>query len=389
MLQLYQEKCQDLQIQPVKEWCYRRIFVTDFNLSFHRPHTDTCKKCDAFNVKIEAMEDDREKATLQAQWELHQRKAEKAQDQLKIDSALNDSEVDTFTFDLQKTMPTPALTTSVAYYKRQLWTYNLGVHSCTSDDVFMYMWLEGQAGRGSQEIGSCLLKYFNTKVEENKKIFHAYSDSCGGQNRNINIALLWSYGVTKLGIKEINHKFMVSGHSYLPNDRDFGKVENAKKRHENVYTPNQWVNIVAEANKKKTFKVIPMASEDFIGFNDYKKNLVIRKKDTAGRKVEWLKIQWIRLVNESPTLSYFKYNLTDLSAWNTLDLAKRQMRGRCVRSVTVLNRLHEETVFINPLKSKDIKDLLDFVPPIYHDFYHSLRSSDDQENEEMLPEVDE
>ena len=132
-----------------------------------------------------------------------------------------------------------------------------------------------------------------------------------------------------------------------------------------------------------------MASEDFIGFNDYKKNLVIRKKDTAGRKVEWLKIQWIRLVSESPTLIYFKYNLTDLSAWNILDLAKRQMRGRCVRSVAVLNCLHEETVFINPLKLKDIKDLLDFVPPIYHDFYHSLRSSDDQENEEMLPEVDE
>ena len=254
MFQLYPEKCQDLQIQPVKEWCYRRIFVTDFNLSFHRPHTDTCKKCDAFNVKIEAMEDDREKATLQAQWELHQRKAEKAQDQLKIDIALNASEVDTFTFDLQKTMPTPALTTSVAYYKKQLWTYNLGVHSCTSDDVFMYIWHEGQAGRGSQEIGSCLLKYLNTKVEESKKIFHAYSNSCGGQNRNINIALLWSYGVTKLGIKEINHKFMVSGHSYLPNDRDFRKVENAKKRHENVYTPNQWMNIVAEANKKKNFQ---------------------------------------------------------------------------------------------------------------------------------------
>ena len=120
-----------------------------------------------------------------------------------------------------------------------------------------------------------------------------------------------------------------------------------------------------------------------------KKNLVTRKKDTAGRKVEWLKIQLIRLVSESPTLIYFKYNLTDLSAWNILDLAKRQMRGRCVRSVAVLNRLHEETVFINPLKLKDIKDLLDFVPPISHDFYHSLRSSDDQENEEMLPEVDE
>ena len=28
----------------------------------------------------------------------------------------------------------------------------------------------------------------------------------------------------------IDHKFMVSGHSYLPNDRDFGSIENARKK---------------------------------------------------------------------------------------------------------------------------------------------------------------
>ena len=323
MFKLYKEECEKKSINPVKEWCYRRVFVTDFHLSFHRPHSDTCKRCDAFKVKIEAIQSDDNKKVLKDQWELHKRKAENAQNHLKIDSQLQGSEIDTFTFDLQKTMPTPSLTTSVAYYKRQLWTYNLGVHSCSANDVFMYMWHEGQASRGSQEIGSCLMKYLKQKVAENKKVFFAYSDACGGQNRNINIALFWSYAVTKLGVNEINHKFMVSGHSYLPNDRDFGKVENAKKRHENVYTPQQWMKIVEEANRKKAFNVVPMKTEDFVGVSDYKKQIVIRKKDTAGNKVEWLKIQWIKLIQGSPNLIYYKYNLNDCAAWNRFGLNKR------------------------------------------------------------------
>ena len=52
-------------------------------------------------------------------------------------------------------------------------------------------------------------------------MFNAYSDSSGGQNRNINIVLLWSYAVARFGIQEVNHKFMASGYSFLPNDRDF------------------------------------------------------------------------------------------------------------------------------------------------------------------------
>ena len=48
------------------------------------------------------------------------KKAQKAQYQLKIDGSLANREVNTFTFNLQKTIPTPALTTGVAYLKRQL-----------------------------------------------------------------------------------------------------------------------------------------------------------------------------------------------------------------------------------------------------------------------------
>lgn len=58
-----------------------------------------------------------------------------------------------------------------------------------------------------------------------------YSDQCGGQNRNIKMATLCNFIVAndKYSVNEIDHKFLVSGHLYLPCDQDFGLIEKEKK----------------------------------------------------------------------------------------------------------------------------------------------------------------
>ena len=55
---------------------------------------------------------------------------------------------------------------------------------------------------------------------------------CTGQNRNLQIALMWLRVVQSLknNIEVIDHKFLVSGLSYLPNDADFGILEMALKK---------------------------------------------------------------------------------------------------------------------------------------------------------------
>ena len=86
-------------------------------------------------------------------------------------------------FDLQKTMPTPHLNTNKVFYMRQLWTYNLGIHNLGTGKASMHMWDETIASRGSLEIASCLINYCKQLPKE---VVHmtAYSDCCGGQNRN-------------------------------------------------------------------------------------------------------------------------------------------------------------------------------------------------------------
>jgi len=199
----------------------------------HSPKSDTCKVCDNYKVQTDAESDDSKKAILMGEWDLHKAKAERAYQQLKEDSALSRSrsDLEVLTFDLEQSLPTPVLTTNVAFYKRQLWTYNVGIHNCKTGGACMHMFHEGIASRGSHEIGSCLLKHLREMNTDAKHLI-LYSDSCGGQNRNIFIVCLLLHIVCsqEFTISLIDHKFMVSGHSYLPNDRDFGSVETARRR---------------------------------------------------------------------------------------------------------------------------------------------------------------
>ena len=85
-------------------------------------------------VKVDSESDPTNKQRLIREWDLHKRKAEKAYQVLKEDTALAkaSNDVDTITFDLEQSLPTPVLTTNIVFYKRQLWTYNLGIHDFQS-----------------------------------------------------------------------------------------------------------------------------------------------------------------------------------------------------------------------------------------------------------------
>ena len=89
--------------------------------------------CDSIKVKVDAEFYESRKRQLNFEWELHKVCAENSYQKLKEDAAYAKCHCDTemFTFDLEKSLPTPVLTTGVVYYKRKLWTYNQGIHDCT------------------------------------------------------------------------------------------------------------------------------------------------------------------------------------------------------------------------------------------------------------------
>lgn len=162
--------------------------------------------------------------------EIHLQKAEAARSAKKNakNLAIQSSQRVAFTFYLQKTLPTPYLTCSKVYYLRQLWTYNFGVHNLASGTGTMFMWSENEASRGSQEILSCLYRFISGLSPHIKHI-DAFSDNAGGQNKNKHIVKFWSFVVSNTPVETIDHKFLVSGHSFMECDQDFTIIEKAKK----------------------------------------------------------------------------------------------------------------------------------------------------------------
>lgn len=292
-----------------------------------RPKSDTCKTCDIFQVKVEAKEDPAVAARLNASWELHKRKAERAYSLPKEDTALAqaDLDVDMITFDLQQSLPTPLLSTGIVFYKRQLWTYNLGIHCCSTSEGFMHVWDESVASRGSQEIGSCIIRHLK-EIASGAKRLVLYSDACGGQNRNINLVALWLHIVASddFSYEVIDHKFMVSGHSYLPNDRDFGSIETAKRRIQHVFVPADWESLIHNCRKKNAFTVRQMKREDFFAISELTK---YGKMNKDKQKVNWLKYLWIRVEKSAPLAYKYRTSHNDLEQWKVVDL-KPIRRGR-------------------------------------------------------------
>jgi hypothetical protein len=391
MFELYGTHCTKEEKHPVSEWVYRKVFNENFNLSFGRPKSDTCKSCDTYKVKTESEKDETKLIQLRGQWELHLRKAEQTYHQLREDTALCQSEPNclVLTFDLQQSLPTPVLTTNIVYYKRQLWTYNFGIHECRTGRGHMYVWHEGMASRGSHEMGSCILKHCQATNPASSHLI-TYSDSCGGQNRNVNLLALWLYMVesSDYPFTIIDQKFMIVGHSYLPNDRDFGSIETARRKASHVYVPQDWMDLIKSCRRQNAFAVTEMAADDFVSLEPLSKAFINRKVNTDKEKVNWLSIRWIRVQKSKPMQFQYRHTHNSLEAWKTVDL-KRKTKGRSVNLAQIpLPVLYPNMRQLKANKVKDLTDLLQFIPPVHHGFYRQLLE-DHTDSDDSQPEDDE
>lgn len=205
-------------------------------MSFHPKKSDTCRTCDKLEAQIQCERtnnSNKEDLIEQKRHHLQLVKSTKEKFAETIKNARDESnDIEVLTFDLQRALETPSITTSEAYYRRQLWCYNLCIYDEKRDKAYMYFWSEATASRGAQKVSSCLIKHFHTFVPRETKKVVLYSDACPGQNRNIKTTsmmkkLLDSWPHNQLFA--IEQRFFVSGHSYNSCDRCFGLIERQKK----------------------------------------------------------------------------------------------------------------------------------------------------------------
>ncbi|XP_050518375.1 uncharacterized protein LOC126892750 isoform X1 [Diabrotica virgifera virgifera] len=240
---------------PVSFSKYKNVFLTHFNFRRKPLKKDTCNLCDKLEILINNSATE-EQVKYKTERDNHIDSAEEARQALNADRkrAKFDEQLEVLCFDMEKTLPLPRIPTNVVFYKRQLWLYNLGIHTAKHNKGHCYVWLEGEAGRGAQEVGSCLFRHvLKARDMEACKHLILWSDSCGGQNRNIKIVLMLNaiFDVHPL-LERITLRFLTSGHSFLPNDTDFGDIECALKFQQRMYSPVDYMNVMSSCRKKKS-----------------------------------------------------------------------------------------------------------------------------------------
>ena len=357
MYRLYAKQCIDDKKQPVSSTMYRQIFTTDFNLGFGSPRSDTCSRCEVISETEEL--------------ENHKQMANAAFECQRLDRAQARSGSCVFiTFDMEKTLPLPKLNVGEAFYLRQLWLYNTGIHLIQQkgERAFFHIWTEDEGRRGVTEVGSSLLHFIDTAgVSGSDQTLIAWGDSCSGQNKNFALVCFWEYIVLSGRFKCVDHKFPEPGHSYLDSDRDFGKVEAAVRRHESVYTVDDYHQIMTNSQTKVT---VTRVGDKMVNIAALSSLLGLRKKtvNTLGEKVQLRdKVRWIR-VTDFGKYDY-KHSLTDEEPWKTVILA-----GCDSPNLYVPELLRRRQLPINPAKLNDIWKQLKFVPSRYQALYLGLTS---------------
>lgn len=375
MYELYIEQCAVENVIAVKEKYYYKVFSNKFNLHFKHPAKDTCQTCDSLQIQIQFSEHDVIRAA-EIKKKEHLQQAEQARTHMAHDRTKASNELFVFSFDLEEALAFPKLTTSVAYYKRNLYIYNLGCSNLEKNESCMFVWPETEGSRGSHEISSCIVKYIKTFARDHKKII-TYSDSCTGQNRNIKtvLNLLKLVQSTEIQAESIEMKFLVSGHSYLPNDSDFAIIESHAKKIQNIFSPTDWYNIIKTCKKKAPFHVIQMTHQDFFSSKPLETATTNRKVTVTRLSVNWLKMRWIKLERSKPYLIQFKYNLDEDMAFNSINIKKRNVGRPSILANLDQPLLYPTIRSITKEKRKDMMDLLKYIPPVNHDYFKNLRTN--------------
>ena len=172
-------------------------------------------------------------------------------------------------FDLMQVQPLPYLNVNKAFYNRKMWMFNFGIHHPKTKHTYIYTWNENDGYRGSVEICTALYKHIKKHHSAADHLI-LWSDYTGGQNRNHMMTTIILRLLTEIPeLKYVVNRFPIVGHSFLPNDRDFGVIANAKKKKQCLYDSAQYIKMIEEARKNPhPIQVIKMKPRNFVSFED-------------------------------------------------------------------------------------------------------------------------
>lgn len=232
---------------------YYAVFRQHFNLGFGHPATDACSSCARFQLRVKDPSlTEEEKRSEAASFILHRRRARVFYDLLgKVDH-----DAVTLCFDMMQNLILPKTPIGQAYYSGQLYMYVFGVvvyHGKGSkqavDDVHLYTWMEHENRKDSNMTASALDHCFRQQLSDavhRAQSLRLFSDSCFSQKKNMNL-LSMLFNLMEAAFPRVNaeYVFPVMGHSFLPVNRVFGRIEQQVRKKDTVLMPEEYYDILS------------------------------------------------------------------------------------------------------------------------------------------------
>lgn len=371
----YQDLCKRNHLNYGSYRTYYDVFNRDFNIAFFFPRKDQCDLCIEY-----ANSPEEGKKLLQERYDTHLKEKNLSRLEREKDKETKNHVI---TYDLQAALPCPAGKASSFYYISKLNVYNLTFADAITNDVSCYIWHEGAAKRGANEIGSCVWNYLE-ELDENalnkNKVLDIifYTDNCAGQNKNKFLFTLYAYAVTKLkSINKITHKYLIRGHTQNDVDSVHSVIEKKITRYKKssaIYVPDQYITLIREAKKKgQPYKVVERSHNDFFDLKDLVQKCGFKDvfKTNDGDIVKTSEIRVFEVRKSDPGFFFCKLSY-EQELFSTVSFTSR--RNSTDMSKVAFIKAYNEKIGISDLKKKGILGLVEknIVPSYYGEFYKNL-----------------
>lgn len=359
---------------------FRNFFNENYNLRFGRPQVDCCGVCEELEVKLQnPFLCDAAKRVATAELLVHKRRAKKFYAQLKKEREDKQDHVLAISIDFMQNISLPNIPVQDTFYMRQLTLNVLGIHNIQTDQAKIYLYHEGQAKKGPNEVCSLLMDFLS-EVPGTVAELHVYADNCSGQNKNHDLCRLL-LALTDLDrFKRIEQYFPIRGHSFMPCDRDFGLIKRKLARVDRFYTIHEVTELIVTSSENPLkFIVTEVQTENIICYKKwwqefYKKSCV--SEETRGRQTP---------VNQKvsfgiSTLMHFSYDselkgilkarsFIDGCQVNTFNL---RQPGSGIPRLPNDCAYPEGRVGIKGAKINDIVKLMQYIPQEHQEFYREI-----------------
>ncbi|CAG5008191.1 unnamed protein product [Parnassius apollo] len=256
-----QERDEDLK---VKQSFFRKIVNNSYNFGFGSPRTDVCSTCISLQERLKNEKSPIKRNELMIEKRIHRLKYKAFYNIIKEEN----KDILTITFDCQKNQPLPKLPDQSAYFSRQFNFYHFAIvqgnskTKLTKENVHSYYWTELNHAKGSNQIISAVYHFLQgTVIESHVKVLRVVCDGCSGQNKNTGMVSMlgkWLYSEAPRNVKKIEIIFPVVGHSFIPPDRVFAKIERTLKTKEVVVTPSEYTEVLQENGTCINLATIPV-----------------------------------------------------------------------------------------------------------------------------------